>query len=222
MPRRKQHRPPKDVFLIIVDGQTEKWYLEMMKESLSFPRINIKPELPKKKELHQIEKVITRQKNDYVKVIWLVDYDEIRHNHQERKFQDIQQKLTKFENVEILTNNPCLEFWFLLHFCETSKLFQNCKKAENTLKKYLKDYKKTEAYFKNHRENIYKKLKPHKSKAIQRARKLDSNEPFEDKLAKAQIYKLFDILGIIYQFPSFPLQNIPSESYHQNALSEIA
>ncbi|HHB79058.1 MAG TPA: RloB domain-containing protein [Saprospiraceae bacterium] len=196
MTRRKRHRLPKDVFLIIVDGQTEKWYLEMMKESIALPRINIKPELPKKKELHQIVKAIERHKNDYDKVIWLVDYDEIRNNHQERKFQDIQQRLAKFDNIEIIANNPCLEFWFLLHFCETSKLFPNCKKAENALKKYLNDYEKTEAYFKNHRENIYQKLIHLQSKAIQRARKLDTNAPYEANSAKAQLYRLFEILGV--------------------------
>lgn len=198
MPRRKQHRAPKEVFLIIVDGETEKWYLEMLKTSISHPRINIKPELPKKKALYQIEKMIIDNSKDYDKIIWIVDYDEIIHNRHEQKFQNIQQTLSKLQNVEILINNPCLEFWFLLHFCDTSKFFPNCKTAEKELKKHLNDYEKTQAYFKNNRSNIYEKLKPFKNKAIQRAKKIETN-PFNSSPPKAQLYKLFDILNAKYK-----------------------
>lgn len=51
----------------------------------------------------------------------------------------------------IIVNNPCLEFWLLLHFEATSKYFDTCEGAEKQLKDYEKTQKQTnlDSYSKN-------------------------------------------------------------------------
>lgn len=146
------------VFSIIVDGNTEVWYLQMLKDHEQLTSINIRPELPKKKKLSEIYELVRDNSNDYDKVFWVVDLDTIIRESAEsifgqktklQEFKEYVEKLNKIENVEVLINAPCLEFWFLLHFKETNKYFLNCGSAEKELKiKYLLSYEKTEKYFK--------------------------------------------------------------------------
>ena len=67
---------------------------------------------------------------------------------------------TNYPNVFVVVNNPCLEFWFLLHFEKTSKYFNTCSSAEAELKKHLKNYEKTQKFFTKQNDDIYLKLKP--------------------------------------------------------------
>ena len=64
----------KKVYAIIVDGETEFWYFTLLKrhEREGLPKIDIRPELPKKKKLkEQYEKVVEYLEFDvYDKVFW--------------------------------------------------------------------------------------------------------------------------------------------------------
>jgi hypothetical protein len=125
--------PP--TFAFVVDGETEIWYLQMLKRNERQLRLNIEPKIPQRKSIEeQFKLVVDLSEREYLKVFWLID-------------------------VIFIINNPCLEFWFILHFEKTSKLFDTCAKAENELKKYLKDYEKTQKYFTKQDNDIYIKLK---------------------------------------------------------------
>jgi len=156
------------VFAFVVDGNTEVWYLQMLKRNERKLNINIEPKLPNKKSiLEQYQKVVELA-NDYTKVFWIVDYDVIIKETREAKkgtdsseqlFITLKEKAEKNKNVIVIVNNPCIEFWFLLHFEKTAKLFTNCNSVEKQLKKYLKDYQKTYKYFTKQDNDIYLKLK---------------------------------------------------------------
>jgi len=209
MSRRKSHRKGtgKKVYSIIVDGETEIWYFQLMKKHEDIPRIDIKPELPKRKTLkEQYELVKENLRKGYDKVIWLLDFDTILKEDRERKkgqpsilqeFKVYCKKLKDDKNVSVLVNTPCLEFWYLLHFEATGKYFAKCENAEKSLKKsYLKDYQKSQKYYKKTNNDLYQKLKPHQAAAITNARKLGSFDFENPATAKAEIYKVFTILGI--------------------------
>lgn len=66
-------------------------------------------------------------------------------------------------------NNPCLEFWFLLHYEQTLKYFATYSDLKKELNKHLPDYQKTEKYFKNSRQDIYQHLKSNLATAINNA-----------------------------------------------------
>ncbi len=193
---RKRKRTGKKSYSIIVEGQTEVWYLQLMKEYEKLPRIDIKPELPKKKKLKELFELVKDNTQIYDKVIWLLDIDAIMRNNQVEEFKKYVKQLQGNGRAIILINNPCLEFWFLLHFKETGKLFSRCDEVITELKKFetLKNYKKTEKYYKYAKSDIYAKLKPFQNTATENADKLGNFDLNNIESAKAEIYKLLDIL----------------------------
>ncbi|MGQ1890361.1 RloB domain-containing protein [Thermophagus sp. OGC60D27] len=109
-----------------------------------------------------------------------------------QKFIEYQKTIKKkYKNVVVITNNPCLEFWFLLHFQRTSRVFGTCTRVENQLKSHLKGYEKTQKYYTKQDNDIYTKLKPYLKKAIDNACSLghfDSDEPYK---ALSEMYLFF-------------------------------
>ena len=197
MNRKRQIRKLRKSYLIIVEGQTEKWYLDLFKkhEQDRLPRIDIKPEIPKRKKLKEIHEQILDNEKQYDKVIWIVDLDVIIADNQITEFKKIIKNLEKMKKVIVLVNSPCLEFWFLLHHVNTSRFFSKCKNVEKELHKVdiLKEYEKTEKYFKSSND-IYNRLKPYQRKAIKNAESLGVLSFNDINSAKAEINQLFEIV----------------------------
>ncbi len=147
--------PKKKKFSIVIDGETEMWYFQMMRNYENLP-IDIEPKLPKKKKLsEQYEEIVSKIIKNYDKIFWLIDLDTILkedretpkgHTKKSNKLKMYLKKLSKYENVIVLINNPCLEFWLLLHYQATGKYFPACEEATKALEKMLPDYAKTEKY----------------------------------------------------------------------------
>ena len=209
MSRRKTNRKQrsgKQRYAIVVDGQTEFWYFQNLKkhENLS---IDILPKLPRKTKLkEQFEEVKEYKDLGYDKVIWLIDFDVVIKEEQERKkssnsiLNQLQHYLNyaqKHNQIEIYFNAPCLEFWYLLHFEQTSKYYPQCDTAAKVLeKKHLDGYEKTQKYYNKINNDIYKRLKPFLTKARQNAQLLGDFDIHTPKQAKAEMYKIFDLLNI--------------------------
>ena len=196
MPRKKRRkiREPKSSYSVIVDGKTEVWYFQLMKTHETLPRINIEPILPKKKKLADLFKLAEENARYYDRVFLLLDLDAIIHDAQIEELRKYYDEVNENEKITILFNNPCLEFWFLLHFKETAKYFSHCSEAINALKntKRLESYSKTERYFKNKHSDIYARLKPFQSTACANANKLGEFSFQNVQSAKAEIVKIID------------------------------
>lgn len=189
-------------YAIVVDGETEVWYLNMLKRNEQNIRVNIKPEIPNKKSVEeQYDLVCDLSNKEFTKVFWIVDLDTIIKEENEapkgktsplKAFENYRTDLNKnYENVIVIVNNPCLEFWFLLHFEKTARYFTNCSNAEAELKKHFKNYAKTRRFFTKQNDDIYLKLRPHLKTAIENAIALgtfDSNNP---KKAMCEMELLF-------------------------------
>ena len=206
MARNKQKRKSKKTFSIIVDGETEVWYFQMMKKHENLPRTDIKPELPKKKKLSEQFQSVIQNSCIYDNVIWILDFDTIIKESAETKkgekptiqlFKEYLDKLKSYSNIEVLVNTPCLEFWFLLHFKETSKYFSQCESSEKELKKdYLKKYEKTEKFFKKRDNDIYLMFKPNQKTAIKNSKKLGSFNINNPKKGISEMYRVLELLSI--------------------------
>lgn len=200
---RKIRQQAAPTFAFVVDGETEIWYLQMLKRNERQIRINIKPEIPSKKSIEeQFNLVIDLSNREYLKVFWIVDLDSIikesRETPKEKK-TSIQafiefRKIIKhtYKNVIVIVNNPCLEFWFLLHFQKTAKLFDTCIKAENELKKYLKNFEKTQKYFTKQDNDIYLKLRPNIKMALSNAISLGELDTGKHTKAICEMHLLFE------------------------------
>jgi hypothetical protein len=195
----------KKVYGIIVDGQTEKWYLQMLAQYESLKNIQIKPDLVTKAKLVDQYNLVIEAEKHYDKVIWIVDLDVILKEEAEKKeggnsplqeFNSYYKKLNAMQNVEVLVNTPCLEYWYLLHVKDTKDFFPSYKSMLGELRKNpIQAYTKKEKYYKSGTD-IYTKLKPNLQIAIERAKVLGKYDPENPQQAKAEIYRLFEILNI--------------------------
>lgn len=192
--------PP--TFAFVVDGETEIWYLQMLKRNERQLRLNIEPKIPQRKNIEeQFKLVVDLSESEYSKVFWLIDLDTIIKESREtpkgkktplQVFIEFRKTIKReYKNVIFIINNPCLEFWFLLHFEKTSKLFDTCAKAENELKKYLKDYEKTQKYFTKQDNDIYIKLKRFLKTAINNSESLGQFDVDEPTKAICEMNLLF-------------------------------
>ena len=53
----------------------------------------------------------------------------------------------KGNNIEVIVSNPCFEFWYILHFHKTSKVFNKNTQVIKELRKHLPEYQKKSTTF---------------------------------------------------------------------------
>lgn len=168
-------------FAIIADGECEVWYFQMLKRNERDLNVSIEPRIPQKKTLEEQFKLAKSLSEDYTRVFWIIDFDvTVSETRAAKKGANtLYQSFVRYKkiieaeykNVVIIVNNPCFEFWLLLHFEQTCKTFNDCAAAQHQLEKKLKDYAKTQAYFTKQDQDIYLKLKLHLQIALTNAKK---------------------------------------------------
>ena len=194
-------------FAVVVDGQTEFWYLQMLKRNERNIKVDIKPEIPQKKKLSEQYTKVLELSDDYDKVFWILDFDVIlsesanaKNNKQKPIDLFLEYKSAieaKYKNIAIIINQPCLEFWFLIHFEHIAAQFSNCESAIKKLKKHLTDYQKTERYFTKQDNDIYLKLKIQLPTAKSNSKKMASFDRASPYSGLTEMYKLFEGADII-------------------------
>jgi hypothetical protein len=193
---------PRKTYAVVVDGECEVWYLRMLQRNERSLRVNIEPQIPQKKSIADQYQMVAELSAEYTKVFWVVDFDVIVSQSRQAKtgaktplqlFKEHYPLLkTNYKNVVIIVNNPCIEFWFLLHHEETSKYFHSCSSVENHLKKHLKDYEKTQKYFTKENNDIYKRLRPLLNVAIKHSKKLGDFNLNQPVAAMAELHHFFE------------------------------
>lgn len=208
------------VFSFVVDGKCELWYLQLLKhhEEINVKKkINIEPKLPQKKKLKDQFELVIKLSDESEKVFWIIDLDSILKETKEAKrgertslqeLEELYAKCLKIEKIIVIVNNPCLEYWFLQHYEQTSKYFATFSSLKNTLQKYLPNYEKKEKYYKNSCQNIYQKLKPSLPIGITNAKKLGKFRFEKTDIGMAEMYKIFHELQIIDESNIFMNINI--------------
>jgi hypothetical protein len=190
-------------FAFVVDGECEYWYIQMMKENERSLNVTLTPEFPTTQKLsEQYKKVVELSKN-HNKVFWIIDFDQINKETREAKrgkktalqeFREYYIKMEKLTNVEIIINNPCFEYWYLLHFITTSKYFDSCEKLVKELIKCqpLVDYEKSRKFYAKHNNDIYKRLKPYLHRAMKNANKLPDFDFDNPQRGLTQMHRFFE------------------------------
>lgn len=99
----------KTVFLV-VDGETELWYLQMLKRNETLHGIAIQPELPKKKTLLEQFELVKTNASIYDLSIWVVDLDVVISEGKIPELKKYQKEAETIERIHVLINTHCLEF----------------------------------------------------------------------------------------------------------------
>ena len=203
--RRGKKIQTKQSFAVVVDGETEYWYLQMLKHNEPNIPFNIKPQILQKKNIDQQYKlVIELSEEEYDKVFWIVDLDVLLKEEREKnnstsslqQFLSYWRKLSNQNKVVVIVNNPCLEYWFLLHYKNTSKVFTACADAEKQVSQHLKGYEKTKKFFTKSNNDIYKQLKPYLQTAVSNATALGTFDAKDYSKAKCEMPLLFNTLQL--------------------------
>jgi len=182
----------KSTFAVVVDGNCEVWYFQMLKRNERSILVNIEPKIPQRKRLSEQYENVIKLSDENEKVFWIIDFDVIANETKNAKvgsktaiqsFVEYKKTITeKHKNIVVIVNNPCLEFWLLLHFEATSKYFDSCEGAEKQLKKHLQDYEKTQKFYTRQDNDIYLRLKPNLADALKNAAALklfDTENPYK-------------------------------------------
>ena len=143
----KQRRSP--IPTIIGAGITEQWYFTHLKALRGY-RVKIRPRFFGTETAAGLAKRIEEVLQDEGVAICVFDADVSTWNEVERKKLDVLRK--KYENnpsVLLCDSMPSIEFWFLLHFKNTTRHFGTSKAVIKELKKYIPQYDKTEQFLCN-------------------------------------------------------------------------
>ena len=203
--RKRRNISTQQAFAVVVDSETEYWYLQMLKRNEPNILFDITPKILQKKNIDQQYKSVTElSEEEYDKVFWIVDLDVLLKEEREKKnntsslqkFLNYWQQLLKQEKVVVIVNNPCLEYWFLLHFEKTTKIFTTCIDVEKEVSRHLKGYQKTQKFFKKSNNDIYKQLKPHLKTAISNASALGNFDTYNHSKAMCEMPLLFKELQL--------------------------
>lgn len=197
----------KPKYAVVVDGETEFWYIQMLKRNEKLISVDLKPEIPQKKKLsEQYSKVIDLSK-DYDKVYWIIDFDVINKETREAKrgAKTALQELKEYSNniernykniVIVIVNNPCFEYWLLLHFEATSKFYSSYDELIRQLKRYLSDYEKSQNYYTKQNKDIYLRLASKLPDAITNAKRLNDFDFDTPNRGISQMHFLLEEIGI--------------------------
>lgn len=183
-------------YAFVVDGETEIWYLQMLKRNEKNLNITIKPELAQKKSLKEQYDQVCSLAKDYLTVFWVVDIDtyirEARMNPRSTKIKDLAKyKLKVSDNVIFIANTPCFEYWVLLHLYNTSRYFNCCDAVIREIHKRgeFVTYEKTQKYF-TQANDIYKRLRQYLPIAKENARRLPDIDFSNIEQGACQMYKI--------------------------------
>lgn len=214
--REKRKIPIKSIpkFAILVDGECEYYYIQMLKRNENVRHANIEPQIPQRKKLSELYQKVIELALHYDKVFWIIDLDVVIKESKEKKkgnrrpLDELKQYVETIaknqRNATIIINNPCLEFWFMLHFEDTATYYDNCVKVIRKLKKHplVSDYNKSCNYFTNKNNDIYKRLKPLLKTAIvhsKKAKAFDFKNPCMGLSEMAQLFEIPELKSILKQ-----------------------
>lgn len=199
---------------LIVDGENEKWYVEKVKQHYSnetLKKMAIKPELPSAKRIEELF-LLAKEKveEEFSHVFLIIDMDiplkeesefnDFRHYYE--KYQEVKKTTNGgrkddfkwMDKLTVIVNNPCLEFWYLLHYGKTTKFYPDFQSLKKDLikKDRFDSYSKSESFYKNH-PDIFERLG--ENKGLTEARK--NAAPFV--LEKANTYG-YSEMNLIFDF----------------------
>jgi len=181
--RNRKKRSLKKSCVVLVDGESEISYINNIKTS----NLKVLPEIPKHKSLKEMYKLFKEKVKEFDIVFWIIDLDVvIRENN-----LSILKDYIKNYKDNIIINNPCLEYWFYLHFSQGKNFNNSCDDVISSLKKiddFFKNYTKSSKDIKK----LVKYLTPHLDKACKNAK--NSKCSLDTIRSCSDMYKLIDIL----------------------------
>lgn len=149
--RKQAYKTPNKIELIVCEGSTtELAYFNGLKRRLRLMAVRIDVISPSESEpIAVVERAITKKKEmtelgiSYEKVWCVVDVEIPPHRTLDKAWE----KAGETDGLEIVMTNPCIEYWFLLHFKKHTAPFGNNDDVMSALKAVHRPYKKSRIGF---------------------------------------------------------------------------
>lgn len=147
MARRKKERELKRSRITVIgEGLTERWYFNHLRTVMGY-RYDCKPRFFSHQSYEEMRKLIEWVlQNDGIAVC-VCDADITRDNKAEnQKLKEMKAAYTSNEKVFICDSMPSIEFWFLLHYIETSKHFHDSDEVASALRRFIPTFQKHNSF----------------------------------------------------------------------------
>jgi len=176
--RKEGKRKSGQNILIVCEGETEKIYFQALKVELKLRTVRIKIEpnagghsqtVEKARSLRDERKRKVRKSNVLLEydVIWCV-FDAENPNHHVGDLEKAIHAANSL-NFQLAISNPSFEIWYLWHFSNTGRYFEDGQAVKRALRDYIADYTET--------MNVFSIVFPLTASAMERtATKLDRTE----------------------------------------------
>ena len=130
-------------------------------------------------------------------VVVVFDADVMASNETERRrLQAIKNKYRNNENVLICDSYPCIEYWFLLHYADTHKLYSAPRLSDKVVKDlcdYIPAYSKQGKWVEDSRWVAALRAEGQEQAARERAVKYaEDSKQYSDGQSYTNLYKFFD------------------------------
>ena len=130
-------------------------------------------------------------------VVVVFDADVMASNETERRrLQAIKDKYRNNENVLICDSYPCIEYWFLLHYADTHKLYSAPRLSDKVVKDlcdYIPAYSKQGKWVEDSRWVAALRAEGQEQAARDRAVKYaEDSKQYSDGQSYTNLYKFFD------------------------------
>ena len=140
--KRKERELRRSRITVIGEGLTERWYFDHLRTVMGF-RYDCKPRFFTHQSYDEMHKLIELVLQDDGIAVCVCDADITRINPVESvRLKEMKDKYASNDKVFICDSMPSIEFWFLLHFLETSRFFNDSNEVSNILRRYIPAFQK--------------------------------------------------------------------------------
>lgn len=146
MRNRRPTQNTRQVIHIVGEGLTELFYFSHLKRLMNF-HCSITPRLFENNSIEKIDKKIRELIKEDVFVICVFDADVSRRSEAEnKKLTALKIRCAKMNNVLLCDSLQSIEYWFLLHYEDTCRHFNDSASTEQALKRYVPTYNKSHKF----------------------------------------------------------------------------
>ncbi|HHU47928.1 MAG: RloB domain-containing protein [Bacteroidales bacterium] len=186
---KKSRRLRSSPIVIIGEGLTEQYYFSHLRSLYNF-NYTIKPYFFGTTSLKDIDRKAREVITGGGVAVCVFDSDVSERNENEKKkLEQLRKKYEKEENIIFCDSLPSIEFWFLLHYCNTNKYFKDSKSVERELRKFIVQYEKKKVFLEKEKW-VADLCAENKMKLAQQRVEIFSKE----KGSYSNIYKIFKII----------------------------
>lgn len=184
---KKSRRLRSSPIVIIGEGLTEQYYFSHLRSLYNF-HYTIKPYYFGTTSLKDMDRKAGEVIAGGGVAVCVFDADiSERDETEKKKLEQLRKKYEKEKNIIFCDSLPSIEFWILLHYCNTNRHFKDSKSVEKGLRKFIVQYEKKKVFLEKEKWVVDLCAEEKMELAQQRA-KLFSKE----KGSYSNIYKVFE------------------------------